>query len=370
MEIGRQPISEALFNKLWLILYRELCDLYTTKQCDATTVYNTVYAICTNSNIKENKLENKLYWKIGDFMWNRCKEIYTDILECFRRHIDYLDKDDFINFYNHKFNNYINLVECINNLSIFLNECVKGKSIRDFGYILWEKGVIQELAESNIDVFLIAFSSNDHNRVVFINNLTYIVPVEEEKLLYYEKKYENIAIANLISKYSQVVFETDLVELGSMIESMVCDVYKSFNNYFLESSIDKVNETLERIIIEGRIYDIVNGYITLLFNEYKCKNNYNISIKAGSLAKYNLKEGLNKFTEEFYKNEIFKEAKTLIEQQINEDLNVTKSDNVSLNFFNQMGVLKNIRSILLKAYCIFIDQILKGSSDKISGSLE
>lgn len=40
-------------------------------------------------------------------------------------------------------------------------------------------------------------------------------------------------IANFTGKYLQVVFKTDLVELSSMTETMVCYVFKSFYNYIL-----------------------------------------------------------------------------------------------------------------------------------------
>ena len=77
MNIGRKPLSETEFNKHWLILFREFQKLYASVECNATTIYNTIFAVCTSAS----SYENKLYWKIGDFCYNRCKECRDEIAE-------------------------------------------------------------------------------------------------------------------------------------------------------------------------------------------------------------------------------------------------------------------------------------------------
>lgn len=134
MNIGRRPLTDTEFTMLWTVLYQEFYMLSMTNYCNASVVYNTIYTICTSTV----PYEDKLYWKIGDFLYNRCKEHRARIEEA----------QDYIKEYAERFALYESLVKSINKLSCFLNECVRGRKIDDFGYLLWERSVIQNLPKT------------------------------------------------------------------------------------------------------------------------------------------------------------------------------------------------------------------------------
>ncbi len=131
MEIGRTMLSEDEFNEVWNNIQRELYVLYMEGDCSALRIYDGIYIVCTSTI----SYEENLYWKIGDFIYNRCKEYKEIIVGC----------DDYLRKYSEVFESYVRINEAMNKVCGFLNRCVDVRTIGELGYLLWERAVIQEL---------------------------------------------------------------------------------------------------------------------------------------------------------------------------------------------------------------------------------
>jgi len=238
MEIGRKVLSESEFSNLWGVLYQEFFNLSVTNSCDATLVYNTIYIICTSGS----SLETKLYWKIGDFLLNRCK-IHRDQIG---------EARDYIGEYILRFDEYQKLVESIHSLGAFLNDSVKEKKLNDFGYLLWERIVIQSLS----DTFFIDVFQYQGDIMRILNSFERIIPDPAQKLLYYKEKYEKVVMQHIRSKYKSVEF-TSLVEFCDIIKVIVGKESDYMRRYMLPESYDRVKHVLEECLLADKYYELV-----------------------------------------------------------------------------------------------------------------
>lgn len=239
MNIGRKLLTDSEFANLWGILYQEFHSLSTTSSCNTSLVYNTIYVICTSNSF----LEEKLYWKIGDFLYSRCKHHRDEILS----------SQDYIAEYALRFREYDILVMSINRLGCFLNESTKGRKLSDFGYLLWERVVIQNLRN---EFFEEVFDYPRDDRLDVIGSFEKIVPDPDMKMLYYIEKYEKVAIERLRSKYRGTAV-TDLFEFCKHASNVAKDEEKRMGTRFLRLSYPKVRRALEDALLGERYYELI-----------------------------------------------------------------------------------------------------------------
>ncbi|ELA42607.1 uncharacterized protein VICG_00359 [Vittaforma corneae ATCC 50505] len=238
MEIGRRMLSESEFSNLWGVLYQEFYNLSVTNTCDATLVYNTIYIICTSGS----SFENKLYWKIGDFLLNRCK-IHRDQI---------IESKDYIGEYIIRFEEYQKLVESIHSLGTFLNDCVKEKKLNEFGYLLWERMVIQSFN----DTFFIDVFQYPGDIMKILNSFEKITPDTNQKLLYYREKYEKVALQQIRSKYKTIGFSS-LLEFCDVTKIIVSRETEYMKRYMLSCSYDRVKQVLEECLLSVKYYELL-----------------------------------------------------------------------------------------------------------------
>ncbi|KAL6122112.1 hypothetical protein NUSPORA_00887 [Nucleospora cyclopteri] len=384
MQIGRKPLNETEFNKLWLQLYKEFTNLYYKKGCDATKVYNTVFSLCTSVS----SLENKLYWKIGDFLYNRCREIREGILQ----------SKDRIEEYNNSFEKYKIFLKNINTLCAFINECISGKPINEFGFLLWEKCVIQGMGSGFFDqVYLYKEKQNDSfERRKVIESFKYIIPDPSDPLLYYIQKYEIIGIKLILEKYSNLCTIKSLLSFGDEVYKVLEFENQSFKKYFLPESSCRVEKCLETILYENRQNEILLAYKQLLHKTFIYLGG-NDSEKLYKKSEMELEIGINnekstivqhsKNTKEesvsnksslfSFDHELLKDLKFVIESQSADNwiLKEWKQKQIETlpiyaQLHEQLGILNEGRVILKKAFALFILEVLQSNKEKLSGSVE
>lgn len=253
MEIGRKSIGDEEFCRLWACLYQEFYNLSSTNRCDATVVYNTIYMICTS----DSNLEERLYWKIGDFFYNRSKMHKDQILQ----------SSDYLQEYIKRYKEYSKLVESIHSLGSFLNNCVKGRKLNDFGYLLWERVVIQNM---NAMFFENVFEYAGDNRLVILESFERVVPDSSQPLLYYKEKYERVALKKIIAKY-KVTNISNLEQFYKGIKTIVDFENSSMMNTFLACSYEEVHNALEECFLSVKYYEIVYNLIEFI-NAYNVTN--------------------------------------------------------------------------------------------------
>lgn len=283
MEIGRKLLSESEFSNLWGVLYQEFYNLSMTNTCDATLVYNTIYIICTSGS----SFESKLYWKIGDFLLSRCKVHKEQISKA----------SDYIAEYIVRFEEYQQLVESIHSLGSFLNDSVREKKLNEFGYLLWERIVIQPLANAFfIDVF-----QYKGDVMKILKSFEKIVPDVTQKLLYYKEKYEKIVMQHIRQKYKSVPF-SNLLEFCEIIREIVGKECEYMKKYMLEYSYEQMKYVLEECLLAEKYYELIFN----LKNFYQI-HNQDSHISFGINTTNQIGQGflvdVNSLTREMIKNE-------------------------------------------------------------------
>lgn len=260
MDIGRKVLNESDFSNLWGILYQEFYNLSVTNSCDATLVYNTIYIICTSGS----SFENKLYWKIGDFLLNRSK-IHRDQI---------LESADYLKEYVIRFSEYEKLVESINSLGIFLNDSVREKKINEFGYLLWERMVIQSFTDS----FFIDVYQYPGDVLKILKSFEKIVPDSSQKLLYYKEKYEKTALKLIRAKYSSISFSS-LMEFCDITKIIITRETDHMKKRFLECSYESIKFVLEECLFFDRYYELlINLKNYFYINNLKSYQNFLINV--------------------------------------------------------------------------------------------
>lgn len=237
MNIGRAPLSNAEFTRLWSVLYQEFHTLSSTGTCNAACVYSTIYRICTSTI----PYEDKLYWKIGDFLHNRCKEHYEQIS----------NSSNYLEEYARSFRIYERLVRSIHKLGCFLNECVHGRKLDDFGFLLWERGVVQHLPSTFFDD-IYDFSGSPEVRLFIISSLVAIVPDPSQPLLYYRERYERLALERMRGAYSSHM-EEDILALADRTLDVVAFETARFPDYFIPESSAEHQKMLSSILFRDKL---------------------------------------------------------------------------------------------------------------------
>lgn len=247
MEIGKKHLTDSEFSNLWAILYQEFYNLSVTNKCDATLVYNTIYIICTSGS----SLEDKLYWKIGDFLYNRCKAHKDQVLQ----------STEYLAEYILRFEEYQRLVEGIHSLGSFLNGCIKGRKLNEFGYLLWDRMIIQNLKSSFFEDVL------EYPGPVskILESFERIVPDTNNKLLYYREKYEKIALSKIRGRHSQI-FYSNIIEFCQVCKDII-DMERVFMcKYLLPCSYDAVQSVLEECLFSKKYYELLLNIVCFIDN--------------------------------------------------------------------------------------------------------
>lgn len=392
MDIGRKLLTDADFANLWAVLYQELYTLSTTKNCDAALVYNSIYIICTSNS----SFEEKLYWKIGDFLYNRCKTHKNEIL----------NSNDYLKEYILQFSEYDLFVTSLNKIGCFLNESIRSRKLDDFGYLLWERVIIQNLKKGFFDD---VFDYFDNERIKIIKSFEKIIPDPNHRLLYYTERYEKIAIEKIKNKYKVSHIE-NIFEFSEQVYKVMQYERKNMKTRFLESSYEKIENALEEAIFGSKYYELIFNladffrfYNNSKLADFLTKNsNQNLPNQPDSMAFQTFKvkhcdiyttnngadakkyepldpekiEKLKAFIDdEFYTNKALYQNFHLINKNLEffqdpaSKPNDPSSD-IFLRFLSQLGILNTGFIIIKKAYSLYIDSIIKSNVDILSSSVE
>lgn len=377
MDIGRKLLSDTDFANLWAILYQELYSLSTSKSCDAAMVYNTIYIICTSNS----SFEDKLYWKIGDFLYNRCK--------CHKNEI--LGAKDYLKEYIQQFLEYDSFVTSINKLGCFLNESVKGRKLDDFGYLLWERVVIQNLRKS---FFEEVYDYNYDEKIKIVQSFKKIIPDATQKMLYYNEKYEKIAIEKIKLRYNTTKI-TNFVEFCSYIYEIINLEKKYLKSRFLEESYEKVIYAMEQSLFGSKYYELIFNIAELIkvlnqerinclltANQEKNEESQDFHVLQNNFKQmefnyesipFDKQEKLKNFIDnEFYTNKALNQIFFLINKELEETANdySQKSHDGFSNLILQLGCTNTGFIILKKSYALYIDSIIKSNPYLLNNKIE
>jgi cullin 2 len=243
MNIGRKQLTETDFLALWTSIDRELQKLSKENLCSASLVYSNIYIVCTSPTAK---YEERLYWKIGDFIYSKAKSFRTEIFEA----------DAWVEAYNAKFKRFRELVYAIDELCDFLNGCIKGRSIRDFGFMLWERCILQQTVKYKYTT--LGFELVNHARVEDVRDalesLRLVVPDPKHPLLYYTQRYEQLALEKIKNRYEQEISSLgfDIVQYSEYVKQRMIHEKSIREQVFLEESFSKVESILEEVFILNR----------------------------------------------------------------------------------------------------------------------
>ncbi|EOB14175.1 cullin-like protein [Nosema bombycis CQ1] len=114
MNIGKVYLKQQDFNILWSSIENELYKLFHNTRCSALVVYNNVYIICTDP---DSKFIESLYWKIGDFIYERARELRNEIYK----------EEDWIVIYNLKFNLFKKYIKILSEMCDFIKSILSSK---------------------------------------------------------------------------------------------------------------------------------------------------------------------------------------------------------------------------------------------------
>lgn len=243
MNIGRRFLSDEDFEGMWRAIEREMAALASGGVCRALEIYNSIYAVCTSST---PRLENRLYWKIGDFLYMRAREIRKEVFEA----------REWVQEYNRGFRRFKEVVFAVDELCEFLNECVKGRTMRDLGFLLWERCVLQQTHKykhTTLGAELVNHGEADVVREA-IESLRLIVPDAKKPMLYYTQSYEQFALQKIGSKYSEEIESVcGDVERYSVYVKEKMEYERSVRDkIFLRESWQKMEAVLEEVFVLNR----------------------------------------------------------------------------------------------------------------------
>ncbi|KAF7683916.1 Cullin-2 [Astathelohania contejeani] len=228
MKIGRKKIKTEELDKIWEIIKTEFDKIKHNSLGDATVVYNTIYDICT---CNDHNLDELLYWKIGDFLYKLCREqreiIFNtrNIRDIYRRGEVIIKEDcevelrddslDWIYKYVEEYKNFVKINEAISMLCAFLNDVLvsvgRGRKINEFGYLLWERCIIQQIGiikRRDLGDWLIKLGNiNPGSPLILpcLDSMKRIIPDPKDVSLYYRVNYEKKALECLSDKYREMV---------------------------------------------------------------------------------------------------------------------------------------------------------------------
>ncbi|WEL39028.1 cullin-like protein [Encephalitozoon hellem] len=256
MDIGRKGLSDEDFSNAWMAIENELQKLASGGLCSALEIYNIIYVICTSST---PRLESRLYWKIGDFVYMKAREIRKEVFGA----------EDWIWEYNKGFRKFKAMVLAIDELCDFLNECVKGRTMRDLGFLLWERCVLQQTMKYKHTTLGFELVNQGRIEVVkdAIESFRLIVPDLKKPMLYYTQRYEQFALQKIGSKYMDEIKSVcgEVERYSFYVKEKIWYEKSIQEKIFLEESWGKVESVLEEVFILskkdylfGEIYKIMS----------------------------------------------------------------------------------------------------------------
>ncbi|TBU18246.1 subunit Cullin of E3 ubiquitin ligase [Ordospora colligata] len=255
MDVGREPVDDEEFARIWGLIEKEMEKLGTGMYCNAIEVYNWIYVVCTSCTMR---FESKLYWKIGDFIYMKAREMRTEIF----------GRDNWVHEYNQMFRKFKEIVYAIDEMSDFLNECVRGRTIRDLGFLLWERCILQQTMKykhTTLGAELVNRSKAEEVREA-IESMRLIIPDQKQPLLYYTQRYEQYAIQKIRSKYEEEAKQQgmDVEKYSFYVNEKICHERSMQEKVFLEESWPKVESVLEEVFVmnnKERIFEEVYGIL-------------------------------------------------------------------------------------------------------------
>lgn len=243
MNIGRKPLTDADFLAMWTCVERELECLAAGELCSASTVYNCIYSVCTSP---ASRFEAKMYWKIGDFIYLQAKGIRREIF----------DAEDWVEAYNAGFRRFRRIVFAVNELCDFLNECVRGRTMQDFGFLLWERCILQQTMKYKNTTLGFELATQDRVGIVreAIESLRLVVPDPRHPLLYYTQKYEQLALEKMKARYENEIsaMDVDVSAYSLYVKERILHEKSIRDKIFLEESWPKMEAVLEEVFVLSR----------------------------------------------------------------------------------------------------------------------
>ncbi|KAH9411134.1 cullin [Ordospora pajunii] len=255
MDVGRDPVDEDEFARIWGLIEEEMGKLGTGMNCNAIEVYNWVYVVCTSCTMR---FESKLYWKIGDFMYMKAREMRAEIF----------GRENWVQGYNEKFRQFREIICAIDEMCDFLNECVRERTIRDLGFLLWERCILQQTMKykhTTLGAELVNRCKAEEVREA-IESMRLIVPDQKQPLLYYTQRYEQYAIQRIRSKYEEEAKQQDMdaERYSFYVNEKICHERSMRDKIFLEESWPKVESVLEDVFLmnkKERLFEEVYGIL-------------------------------------------------------------------------------------------------------------
>ncbi|KAM0675000.1 Cullin-1 [Gurleya vavrai] len=304
METVKKKLVKDDFDHYYSIVHREFTKISQNVYCNAIEAYDAIFIITTNNG----DYDEALYWLIGDFIYTFAKE---------RRKIIYAS-DDWFDAYTKEFRIFSNFLESIDAICSVLNALLilknKGRKINDFGYLLWEKCVIQQLKNAKrisfSDYLIQNLEETPKNFLEALKSLTLIIPDPEKILFYYQSTYEDLAIKKITSKYENIEIDESIICYFSKCKKIFD--YENTRKYkiFIRESFAKIHEKLQQLLISKNSKIIRNKIISVLQNDDTLANELFFILSENSTVFVELfKETLKTFIKKKIKDECIKNNK-------------------------------------------------------------
>lgn len=330
MEIGRQRLSDEDFINLWKIIHQEIISLATTNNCDLALFYNSVYIICTsNCNFEE-----KLYWKIGDCLYNRCK-IHKNAIK---------DSPRYLDEYKKQFDLFSQFIFTLNKVCAFLNESTDARSVDDLGFLLWERLIIQALGNDFFDDIY------KNEKIELVASLSLIKLDKNNSLLYYKEKYERLSIEKLI-RHNKIKAKGIREFLDESYSKGVVEKRK-IRLKFMEISYEKALQGLEEAFYGDLYYKILFSLTEIMHQRSMIDDSFQDGNEINTRMK--------RYIEEQVCNGSLAHAAVAMEQDSHEQMN----DNTLFgDIHKKMNVTRAGGVVLKKAYSLYLDSYLQNNKE-------
>lgn len=243
MNLNKKISTESEFKELYAKIYHEFQKIANNTPCNALVAYDSIFIITIN----ENSYNEKLYWLIGDFLFACAKERRNRIFSA----------NDWFYAYCTEFKQFCLVLNSINALCVFLNEILvkngKGRKIDDFGFLLWERCILQQLERvKNVSIgeeMLRRIESNNPYFKYALISLKKIIPNQEEPLYFYRVTYEDSAMKSIRDKYKNKIIYHSFDDLVEQMEKIYIYENERLKMVFLPESIPMTFKILEDILI-------------------------------------------------------------------------------------------------------------------------
>ncbi|KAM0685767.1 Cullin-1 [Conglomerata obtusa] len=220
--------------------------------------YNAIFTIVYN----EGNFDESLYWLIGDFFYSYAKGRRKKIT----------DHPNWFDTYCEQFKKYTCVVDSVNLICTTLNETLirhgKGRRIDEFGYMIWEKCILQQLQTSVRttleEELLQRMIEPQENFIIAVRSLTKIVPYAEDKLQIYNSMYADKAMTKIRNGYKNITMDGNINEYTRKIKSIFEFENERRSKIFIKRSFPKLNEVIENVLISNKSDQIYKHLYKLL----------------------------------------------------------------------------------------------------------